>query len=616
MKILHETCLEYFRRRLSEGWRCVSLEGHNAVLLSPEGIRRELDLRNDIVTLRPNADTAIQEWTPKGGGDHYVEVDEESHDDDATYVYTISPNATELFDIANSELDAGTTINKITLYMWASYYPPTLKYHATYGIKSGGTEYWEDFWNWPASYTEYSKEYTTDPNTDSPWTVAAINALQIGVKSSGEAAAGGLCTQMYVEVDFTFVPPTPPVTTEYQKRETARIGTEAEATLRAIISRVTEFAADSGTATSGSQTTCVDTAKNWETDMWKGAVIEIYSVADDIYYLRTISGNAATTITFAALPGGKAVASGDSYAIRLTIGLVDLDKWGGTALTGRDVSLDLKALTDISITGVLKSIGDIAAAESLIARIGAIADAVVDAGATGSVSAKLRRLTTDINALITQLTEDIGDKTTPDAGSLNARVGEVQPSPTANTLLDRLKTIATDIGTLTTQLNEDIGDKTTPDTGSINARLGEVQASPTVNTLLARLKDLATLIGEVQASPTANTLLARLKDIETAIGALTPAAGTPVIYNVTMTLADTEYDQALPANTKKYTIQTRDGTAFRMAFVTGKVAGPTEPYLSIGTDGFHHEDSINPASLTLYFACGDAGKVAEILAWS
>ncbi len=93
-------------------------------------------------------------------------------------------------------------------------------------------------------------------------------------------------------------------------------------------------------------------------------------------------------------------------------------------------------------------------------------------------------------------------------------------------------------------------------------------------------------------------------------------ATTPVIYNVTMTLADTEYFQALPANTKKYTIQTRDGTAFRMAFETLKVALPTEPYFSIGTDGFHHEDLIEPASLTLFFGCGEALKVIEILAWS
>ena len=51
MFVLHETCLEYFRRRLAEGWECISLEGHNAVLLSPDGnVRREIDLRNDIET--------------------------------------------------------------------------------------------------------------------------------------------------------------------------------------------------------------------------------------------------------------------------------------------------------------------------------------------------------------------------------------------------------------------------------------------------------------------------------------------------------------------------------------------------------------------------------------
>ncbi|GAI33957.1 unnamed protein product, partial [marine sediment metagenome] len=93
----------------------------------------------------------------------------------------------------------------------------------------------------------------------------------------------------------------------------------------------------------------------------------------------------------------------------------DIDKWGGTELTGRDISLDLKALIDDSVKGVLRSLSDI-----------------------GAVAGE----------------DDMG-------------------------LLDR--------------------------------------------------------IGELKASPTANTVLDRLKDIETAIGTLTPAASTPVIYNVTMT---------------------------------------------------------------------------------
>ncbi len=104
--------------------------------------------------------------------------------------------------------------------------------------------------------------------------------------------------------------------------------------------------------------------------------------------------------------------------------------------------------------------------------------------------------------------------------------------------------------------------------------------------------------------------------LETELAKKVNRATTPPIYNVTMTNADTEYPQALPANTKKFLIHTRDGTAFRLAFVTGKVAGPTAPYFTIPTDVPYWEDFIEPSSLTLYFACGSAGKVVEIICWS
>ena len=74
---LHETCLEYFRRRLREGWKCISLEGHNAVLRSPDGIIRPLDLRNDVLTLSPNADSSILLTPFPGTGEgNYEDVDE------------------------------------------------------------------------------------------------------------------------------------------------------------------------------------------------------------------------------------------------------------------------------------------------------------------------------------------------------------------------------------------------------------------------------------------------------------------------------------------------------------------------------------------------------------
>ena len=92
-------------------------------------------------------------------------------------------------------------------------------------------------------------------------------------------------------------------------------------------------------------------------------------------------------------------------------------------------------------------------------------------------------------------------------------------------------------------------------------------------------------------------------------------AGTPTLYNVTMTDANTEYSQALSANTKKFSIHLRDFTAFRFAYVTGKVAGPTAPYLTVPEGSEKVEELIQPATITLYFASSDAGKIAEIEEW-
>jgi len=99
------------------------------------------------------------------------------------------------------------------------------------------------------------------------------------------------------------------------------------------------------------------------------------------------------------------------------------------------------------------------------------------------------------------------------------------------------------------------------------------------------------------------------------IKAVEETPNTPTIYNVTMTNLNTEYSQALPANCRKFIIHTRDGTAFRLAFVTGKVATPTAPYWSNPSNADYWEESLKISSLTLYFACAVAGKVIEIIAW-
>lgn len=112
--------------------------------------------------------------------------------------------------------------------------------------------------------------------------------------------------------------------------------------LEAALSRVLEISQDSGTATGGSNNTVEDTGKNWGTDMWDGATIHI--IHDGVEYVRDWQSNTSDTITIAPLPSGVSVEAGDSYAIRRPLRVTNIARWGGTELTGRDISGDLAHL--------------------------------------------------------------------------------------------------------------------------------------------------------------------------------------------------------------------------------------------------------------------------------
>ena len=101
---------------------------------------------------------------------------------------------------------------------------------------------------------------------------------------------------------------------------------------------------------------------------------------------------------------------------------------------------------------------------------------------------------------------------------------------------------------------------------------------------------------------------------EDSLAKLMPTTATK--YTVALTSADTEYSQALPANTKKFRIHLRDYETFRLAYVTGKVAASTDPFETIPAGSEKYEDGLNLSALTVYLASPVATKVVEIEAWS
>jgi|GEM_PF-1643932 len=93
-------------------------------------------------------------------------------------------------------------------------------------------------------------------------------------------------------------------------------------------------------------------------------------------------------------------------------------------------------------------------------------------------------------------------------------------------------------------------------------------------------------------------------------------AKEPIVYNKTLTNADTEYSVTLPDHTKKLTFQCRTADDIRFAFEPGKVATPTEPYITLKANSTYDEKDLDLVGKTLYLACSVAGKVVEILVYT
>lgn len=208
-KVLHETCQQYFQRRLSEGWKCISLVGYDAVLQSPcGGTLRHIDLRNDIETLRPNAagDEENISYATSGAGHHYEDVDEAVADDDTTRI----SNDTDSYqrDLYNLPASSGSgTINKITIFfrglcemIAAGSAKASIKSDSTVTDGIGKMLTKDGIWE------TLSQEWATNPADEpSAWTWNDIDALQIGVSIHGEGGEGipMKITQVYVEVDYS-----------------------------------------------------------------------------------------------------------------------------------------------------------------------------------------------------------------------------------------------------------------------------------------------------------------------------------------------------------------------------------------------------------------------------
>lgn len=87
---------------------------------------------------------------------------------------------------------------------------------------------------------------------------------------------------------------------------------------------------------------------------------------------------------------------------------------------------------------------------------------------------------------------------------------------------------------------------------------------------------------------------------------------TPVIANVTASVADTEYSYALPSGTTKFLLRSRSNSKLQLTYTAGQTATTF-----ITVYGFYEVSNLDSAlSFTIYFEASQNGTVVEIVSWS
>jgi hypothetical protein len=137
------------------------------------------DLQYGII--RPNAEGALLEWTAQGAGDHYVEVDDTTPDDDTTYLEAGSSPLSDLWEM--EDIAAGTVIHACQGVHYAR------KTDAGTGIfrflwRTNSTTYEDTTDQYPSAsdYWFHLNVQSVNPVTAVQWTLAEINAVQLGIK--------------------------------------------------------------------------------------------------------------------------------------------------------------------------------------------------------------------------------------------------------------------------------------------------------------------------------------------------------------------------------------------------------------------------------------------------
>jgi hypothetical protein len=261
----------------------------------------------------------------------------------------------------------------------------------------------------------------------------------------------------------------------------------------------------------------------------------------------TLNGGSGGTSAVDKAAGTVGVSSGTPAMGLVTPG--DTVASGKLALAAMQVDRSL----NVYVTGQAGGGSAVSVADGADVTQGAIADAAVSTDTTGTLSGKLRGIVKLLVSVISvgRLVVDPSGVTSPvsaaalplpSGASTSAQIGEVQASPTANTVLDRLKALLTGIVlSAGSALIGKVGiDQTTPGTTNLVAAGGVGAAAAAVAGNPVRLGALGrTILPTIVASAQLVDILADrygrayvIAPVLTVLG----SAATPITTNTTTSI--------------------------------------------------------------------------------
>jgi len=157
-----------------------------------------------MLTIRPNEAGTFSEWVPVGDSPNYKCGDEETRDDDVTYVGAEASRKSDSYNLQDHTTETGN-ISKVRIVAWA--YDAAGPENIYLTVVIAGTEYLGAEQALTGSYAQYTEDWTQNPATGENWTWSDIDAFEAGVRSvaTGKWTGDVHVTQLYVEVTYAVI---------------------------------------------------------------------------------------------------------------------------------------------------------------------------------------------------------------------------------------------------------------------------------------------------------------------------------------------------------------------------------------------------------------------------